>query len=61
MLHPRNALERSLSVAELLVRDEVIAAPPTSLNVPIGSSRRFAVVDVPLAELKRAPAGCGSC
>jgi diacylglycerol O-acyltransferase len=52
MLHPRNALERSLSVAELLVRDEVIAAPPTSLNVPIGSSRRFAVVDVPLAELK---------
>jgi WS/DGAT/MGAT family acyltransferase len=36
----------------LLVRDEVIGAPHTSLNVPIGSSRRFSVVNRPLTEFK---------
>ncbi len=51
-LHPREALERSRSLAELIVRDELIGAPHTSLNVPIGSTRRFAVVNRPLAELK---------
>lgn len=51
MLHPRNALARSRSMAELVVRDEVVPAPDTSLNRPIGSRRRFAVVRVPLAEL----------
>jgi WS/DGAT/MGAT family acyltransferase len=51
-VHPREALERSRSLAELIVRDELIAAPHTSLNVPIGSTRRFAVVNRPLAELK---------
>lgn len=50
--HPREALARASAVAELLIHDELIAAPHTSLNVPIGSSRRFAVVHVPLAELK---------
>ncbi len=51
-LHPREALARSRSLAELIVRDEVIGAPRTSLNPPIGSTRRFAVVRVPLSELK---------
>ena len=51
-LHPREALERSRSLAELIVRDEVIGAPHTSLNVPIGSSRRFGVLTRPLAEIK---------
>ena len=51
-LHPRESLERSRSLAELIVREEVIGAPHTSLNVPIGSTRRFAVVSRPLAELK---------
>jgi diacylglycerol O-acyltransferase / wax synthase len=51
-LHPREALERSRSLAELIVRDELIGAPHTSLNVPIGSTRRFAVVNRPLSELK---------
>ena len=51
-VHPREALERSRSLAELIVRDELIGAPHTSLNVPIGSTRRFAVVNRPLAELK---------
>jgi len=50
--HPREALERSRSVVELIVRDELIAAPRTSLNVPIGATRRFEIVRVPLSELK---------
>lgn len=55
-LHPRRVLDllsRSRAIAETLIRDELIAAPHTSLNEPIGASRRFATVDVPLAELKR--------
>ncbi len=51
-LHPREALERSRSLAELIVREELIGSPHASINVPIGSSRRFAVVSRPLAELK---------
>ena len=37
---------------ELVVRDELVGAPHTSLNVPIGSTRRFAAVTIPLAEVK---------
>jgi diacylglycerol O-acyltransferase / wax synthase len=51
-LHPRNALERSRSLASLLVREGVSGAARTSLNVPIGQDRRFALVRVPLADLK---------
>ncbi|HUA47033.1 MAG TPA: wax ester/triacylglycerol synthase family O-acyltransferase [Solirubrobacteraceae bacterium] len=58
-LHPREALERSRSLAELLVRDELIGAPHTSLGVPIGSTRRFAVLSRPLAELKTIARGFG--
>ncbi len=50
--HPRESFERSRGLAELLVRDEIIGAPRTSLNVPIGRSREFAVVRASLAELK---------
>jgi len=54
-LHPgklRHALERSAALAELLVRDEVVAAPETSINVPIGTRRRFEVVRSDLADVK---------
>jgi diacylglycerol O-acyltransferase len=44
--------ERSRAVAELLVRDELLAAPHTSLNEPLGTARRFAVVRASLAELQ---------
>ena len=50
--HPGKALERSRRVAELIVRDELRGAPRTSLNVPIGRTRRYAVVRAPLEELK---------
>jgi diacylglycerol O-acyltransferase / wax synthase len=51
-LHPREALERSRTVAELVVRDEVKGAPHTSLNVPIGATRRYEIVRASLSELK---------
>ncbi len=51
-LHPRDTLEKSRALAELIVRDELIAAPCTSLNVPIGATRRFEIVRASLPELK---------
>lgn len=51
-LHPREAVARARALAGLIVYDELLAAPPSSINVPIGSSRRFAVVSVPMAELR---------
>ncbi len=51
-LHPREALERSRGLAELLIRDEIVGAPHTSLNDRIGPTREFAVVRASLSELK---------
>jgi WS/DGAT/MGAT family acyltransferase len=55
-LHPRklgSVLSRSRAVAELIVRDELIGATHTSLNEPIGATRRLAAIDVPLEDLKQ--------
>ncbi len=51
-LHPRETFEKSRSLAEVIVRDELIAAPQGSLNVPIGATRRFEIVRASLPELK---------
>jgi WS/DGAT/MGAT family acyltransferase len=54
-LHPakiKDALKRSAALVDLVVRDELIAAPHSSLNVPIGTRRRFEVVQAELADLK---------
>jgi WS/DGAT/MGAT family acyltransferase len=54
-LHParvRDLLGQARTLARFLVRDEVIPAPHTSLNVPIGGNRRMTFVTVPLADLK---------
>ncbi len=40
-LHPHETLDRSRSLVELIVKDEVVGAPHTSINVPIGANRRF--------------------
>jgi diacylglycerol O-acyltransferase len=61
-VHPRKlgpALSRSRALAEMLVRDELISAPHTSLNEAIGATRRLAAVDVPLARLKAIKNGLG--
>lgn len=50
--HPRQVLGRARAVVEMLIRDELIAAPTTSLNEPIGGTRRYAVVRAPLGELQ---------
>ncbi len=51
-LHPRETFEKSRSLAEVIVRDELVAAPHASLNVPIGPTRRFEIVRASLLELK---------
>lgn len=55
-LHPRKLgplLDRSRAVADLLIRDELVGAPHTSINVRIGGTRRFDAMAVPLEDLKR--------
>lgn len=61
-LHPRKALEildRSRATVDLLLRDEVNAAPVSSLNCETGAARRFGFVRVPLADLKAVKGGLG--
>ncbi len=53
--HPAELAEiprRGRALADLLLRNEVRAAPHTSLNGPIGKQRRFAVADARLEDLK---------
>jgi diacylglycerol O-acyltransferase len=50
--HPRESLHRVRSAAELIVRDEVIPAPHTSLNRPMSATRDFATVRFDLADIK---------
>jgi diacylglycerol O-acyltransferase / wax synthase len=50
--HIRTALEHAANLARFIVRDEVVPAPHTSLNVPIGGNRRMTYVAAPLADLK---------
>jgi diacylglycerol O-acyltransferase / wax synthase len=61
-LHPaklREMVNASRGLVELLVRDEVVAAPQTSINVPLGRRRRFEVVTVELDELKAVKTALG--
>lgn len=60
--HPeraREALHRSRAMAEVLVRDELIAAPDSSINGPIGGKRRLGVTSAPLAEIKQVKGSFG--
>jgi diacylglycerol O-acyltransferase len=52
LTHPREDFQRSRAVIDLLVRDELIGAPRSSLNVPIGTTRSIATVHVELEELQ---------
>jgi WS/DGAT/MGAT family acyltransferase len=42
-----------LAMGEVIVRDELVAAPTTSLNDPIGGKRRFETCAADLADVKR--------
>lgn len=50
--HPARILSEARATAELLLREELQAAPRTSLNVSIGAHRRYAVARARLADLK---------
>jgi WS/DGAT/MGAT family acyltransferase len=61
-LHPhraKEALDSARALVELLVRDELLAAPRTSLNVPLGEHRRLAAHTVALDDLRRVRAARG--
>lgn len=49
----REALHSARALVEVVIRDELIAAPKTSINVPIGGKRRLGVTAVSLEELKQ--------
>jgi len=58
-LHPRASLDRVRAAIELIVREEVIGAPQSSLNGPMSGTRRFATVRLDLAEVKATKARLG--
>jgi diacylglycerol O-acyltransferase / wax synthase len=60
--HPgrlRDAFLQAKSMADVLLHDEVLAAPRCSLNAPLSAHRRFRVVSADLAELKRVKQALG--
>lgn len=50
--HPLRTLESGLALADLVVHEEVLAAPDCSLNAPIGPRRRLQAAAVDLSEVK---------
>jgi len=59
VLHPREALRSARSALAMIVREELHAAPRTSLNRPIGTRRRFEVVRAALADLREIRSSLG--
>ncbi len=61
-LHPRRLagmVERSRALVDFIVHDELVAAPPSSLNLDIGATRRMRSLTVPLADLKEVKRSLG--
>ena len=58
-LHPRDSLEKARAAVELVVREEIIPAPKTSLNGPMSGTRHFATVRMDLADVKATKARLG--
>ncbi len=50
--HPRESFDRVRAAAELVVRDEVIGAPRSSLNGPMSGTRLFTTVRLDLDDVK---------
>ena len=57
--HARRGLSEVRALAELVLRDELVGAPATSINAPIGKLRRLAALDVELDELRAIRARLG--
>lgn len=61
-MHPRRLLkagQATAAMSEVLWKDEVLGARSSTINVPIGSSRRFVSVPFGLSEVKRVKQGLG--
>jgi diacylglycerol O-acyltransferase / wax synthase len=52
LLHPRELLGQAVGIADLVVHEELIAAPHCSLNAPLGPTRSYIAVPFSLSELK---------
>jgi WS/DGAT/MGAT family acyltransferase len=52
LLHPGDTLARGAAVGDLLVHEELIAAPECSLNGPLSATRSFRAVHFALDDLK---------
>jgi WS/DGAT/MGAT family acyltransferase len=50
--HPRRSLTRAMAAAEVVVREEVIGAPHTSLNQPLSGTRHYLSVRLDLDAVK---------
>jgi WS/DGAT/MGAT family acyltransferase len=50
--HPGSALRSALAMGDVLVHDEVVAAPHTSLNDPIGGKRHLETCRISLEDVK---------
>jgi diacylglycerol O-acyltransferase / wax synthase len=59
-LHPRRSLGRVRDAVDWILREEVLAAPDSSINTEIGKHRRFAVVRADLAEVKTVKSAVGA-
>jgi diacylglycerol O-acyltransferase len=60
--HPRqlvHAGEAAVAMGEMIWQDEILAARPSTLNVPIGTARRFASVALDLVQVKEVKAALG--
>jgi diacylglycerol O-acyltransferase / wax synthase len=60
--HPRriaHAGEAAVAMGEVLFEDEILAARPSTLNVPIGTTRRFASVPLELELVKQVKRALG--
>jgi WS/DGAT/MGAT family acyltransferase len=49
--HPGDTLSRALAIADLVVREELIGAPASSINGALGATRDYAAVHAELAKL----------
>jgi WS/DGAT/MGAT family acyltransferase len=59
VLHPGDTLTRAAGVVDLLVNEELIAAPECSLSGPVGATRDYAAVHVDLADIKAIKSALG--
>lgn len=51
LTHPRDSIEKIVAAAEVIVKEEIIAAPSSSLNRPTSGTRHYATVRLSLDDV----------